>query len=214
MAKARKKAGKEGARSKTAKRKIVARDREGQAVQMRLDGWGLQAIADEVGYKDASSARKAIMRGLDRLSPPANIEELRRRELQKLDWIEEEVRVQWSRSCENKESKTVKTKPDGTEVTERVEGQSGNQALIHQFIAVIDRRAKLLGLDAPILTQTQTQVINAPQSVPDVWVTRDESGRLIGPPVVPDQGAESTYSLLLAMDQATLPSAYPEIATA
>lgn len=150
----------------TAKRNVEARRKQGLAVEMRLKGCSLRVIAEKLGYADPTGALKAVEAGMKTLCPPENAEALRQREVVKCDVIEREAWCQWKRStkdgvkCTTKESAVDPT--GGKEASEAmadavelersttVEGQSGNPALLDKVIKAMERRAKLLGLDAPV----------------------------------------------------------------
>ncbi len=128
---------------------LKAREREELAVKLRLEGWTLGAIAEKIGYKASECARVAILRAMAKMPPIEDLVALRQHELDKLDEIEREAWEQWYRSTQDAESRTEAETKDGTFVTERKEGQSGNPALLDKIIKASERRAKLLGLDAP-----------------------------------------------------------------
>lgn len=69
-------------------RAIKTAEREAQAVELRLAGVSLTQIAKSVGYTDASSARKAIMRVLSEMLPEETRQEARQRELATLDRLQ------------------------------------------------------------------------------------------------------------------------------
>ena len=149
---------------------VRAREREGRAVQLRLEGRTLQEIATELGYAVRSSARFAIFRGMERLSPPENLESLRAIEVARTYEVEHEAWEQWYRSTEDAVKESTKTRAGDdetgevvTETTRTVEGQAGNPALLAAIVKAMERRAKLLGLDAPekidVNTKTEIRVI-------------------------------------------------------
>lgn len=87
-------------------------------------------------------------------------------ELAKIDAVEREYWQAWERSKQDKEVATQeaqeplpltpeeikagkKPKPPRKKVTLRKEGQSGNPAFLQGVLACIDKRCKILGLDAP-----------------------------------------------------------------
>lgn len=62
-----------------------SRYREQRAVALRRAGVTYEQIAEQLGYKDASGARYAFLRGLRRIAPPDTVEEARALELDRLD---------------------------------------------------------------------------------------------------------------------------------
>lgn len=135
----------------TNRKAILAREREKRAVEMRLGGATLDAIAKEVGYADPESARVAILRVMAKMTPPEKLEELRTLEIEKMNEVEREAWQQWRRSTQDAETRTEAEGKGGVFVTEKTEGQSGNPALLDKVIKASERRAKLLGLDKPQL---------------------------------------------------------------
>lgn len=96
-------------------------DRELQAVELRRQGFTYAAIAKAIGYADHTSARAAIQRAMQRaLQEPA--EELRQIEAARLDYMQEKI---WGQVDE------------------------GDPRAVQSVLRIMERRAKLLGLDAP-----------------------------------------------------------------
>lgn len=118
--------------------------RDARACELRARGCSLQRIADELGYSDRSAARKAVERALDgTVAEDADV--LRRLELARLDRLHcealavletEHVIVSQGRIVRDDQGKAI---PDDAPVL----------AAIDRLLKVSDRRAKLLGLDAP-----------------------------------------------------------------
>lgn len=107
--------------SPTEPRMVLAREREKEAVDLRIEGASFDLIAETLGYHDKSGARKAIMRALERYAPEP-LEELRRLELARLDVAQAGI---W----------------DGV--------RDGDLEAVDTFLKISTRRARLLGLDAP-----------------------------------------------------------------
>jgi hypothetical protein len=114
--------------SVTSPESIAARQREAQALELRQAGVSLERIAQIIGVHDASGAFKIIMRGLNRLTQePA--ENLRKLEGERLDRLQ---RAMWSKAL------------------------AGNHLAVDRCLAIMERRARLLGLDAPIRIKQET----------------------------------------------------------
>lgn len=97
-------------------------DRELKVLELRRAGLTWQRIAEEVGYKDHSGAYMAYKRAMKRtLQQPAD--ELRQQELDRIDRLQ---LAAWA---------------------EAMKGHVGSIAVI---IRLMERRARLLGLDTPI----------------------------------------------------------------
>ena len=107
--------------SKTSVRRLQAVERAKQALELRKGGASFPEIARALGYASPSGAYDAVMSALRKtLKEPA--EEVRRLELARLDAM---LLALW------------------TQV------KQGNQGAIDRALKVAERRAKLLGLDAP-----------------------------------------------------------------
>ena len=110
-----------GVKTKTSKKSITAAQRQAYAMELRLSGASLEEIRDVLGYRGASGVHRAIKAGLDRmLQEPAD--ELRKLEVRRLDKMLKGI---WADAVSGKEFK------------------------IDRALKIMDRRAKLLGLDAP-----------------------------------------------------------------
>lgn len=124
---------------------ITAEQRTARAIELRLRNYTLQQIADEVGYSDPSSAFKAIMRGLAAELPEAQRDQLRRLEVAKLNALEEAHRPAATLGeivhdaagdpLYDSDGHVLRYRPD--EKAARI------------VLSCIDRRSRLLGLDAP-----------------------------------------------------------------
>lgn len=102
---------------------MAARDKQRRALELRAEGRTLADIADELGYADKASAHNAITRTLDRHESAA-VDELRALEGARLDLLQKAV---WPLAM------------------------AGDLAAVRECVRIIDRRARLLGLDAPTL---------------------------------------------------------------
>ena len=107
--------------SKTGDKALVALERQRRALELRKAGLGYQAIAARLGYASHSGAIKAVQTAMRRtLQEPAD--ELRALELARLDDL---LRGIW------------------------VAARTGNVQKIDRVLRIMQRRASLLGLDAP-----------------------------------------------------------------
>lgn len=101
---------------------VTAHDNQLKALELRKAGVSYQRIAETLGYKDASGAWRAVKSALKKtLQEPAA--ELRTLEVERLDAMLSAI---WA---------SVK------------QGQYGAQ---DRALKIMERRAKLLGLDAPV----------------------------------------------------------------
>lgn len=122
-----------------------------RAVDLKLSaGLTAEEIAAELGISRATASR--LLANAERLLtlPP---EVVRMRELLDLEWVEEELRTAWRRSTEDKVTVNLVDEdgPKGRKVgeTTKTEGQAGDSSLLRTFLMAKQRRAALLGLDAP-----------------------------------------------------------------
>lgn len=104
-------------------RRITARQREEQAIALRLAGATQQAIADKIGYRSAEGARKALARAMARIGPPEDVERARQLETARLDRA---LMAIWP------------------QVTK------GDYAAIDRLVKLSKRRSEIMGLDAPV----------------------------------------------------------------
>jgi len=108
--------------SKTSPRRLVAVERQRQSLELRKAGMTFAAIAVQLGYKDQRGAFYAVNTALKKvLRPPA--ESLRTLDLERLDTA---LLALWPRV------------------------RRGDDKAITTMLRVMERRARLLGLDSPI----------------------------------------------------------------
>ena len=111
----------EWSETKGKKNRALATERQRQALELHKAGFGYQAIADRLGYSGPSGAYAAIQSALRKtLQGPAD--ELRKMEGERLDAMQ--VRL-WPRAIK------------------------GDLWAIDRVLKIMDRRARLFGLDAP-----------------------------------------------------------------
>jgi len=105
----------------------MAVDRQRQALELRRAGLTFQQIATRLGYAHAAGAYHAVQRGLKvTLQEPAD--ELRTLECARLDALQEKV---WSKAI------------------------AGDARSVDRVLAIMKRRSRLLGLDAPQTTAVE-----------------------------------------------------------
>lgn len=107
--------------SKTSENRIAAAERQRQALELRKAGLGYQAIADKLGYSGPSGAYQSIRAALRAIvKEPA--EEVLALELQRLDDM---LAGLW------------------------LKARQGDTLKVDRVLKIMQRRAELLGLDAP-----------------------------------------------------------------
>lgn len=106
---------------KASARKVAANEKQRQALELRKAGATYEEIARTVGYSGPQGAHKAVMSALQKtLQEPAD--ELRTLELDRLDKMQMSL---WKAAI------------------------GGNQGAIDRVLKIMERRAKLLGIEAP-----------------------------------------------------------------
>lgn len=118
----------------TKKRKSVPPeqfDKENKVLELRRSGETWERIAVAVGYANASGAQKAYARVVSRVQRES-VDEIRDLELDRLDRIQ---RAFWTPAIVDRDKRAAEV-----------------------VLKVMDRRAKLLGLEAP--TKVQAEVVN------------------------------------------------------
>jgi hypothetical protein len=110
--------------SKTSPRRIEAAEKHVEALQLRKAGATYQQIADTLGYSSISGAEKAVKTALAGMihEPAAELIILERSRLDAL------LMAVWGQAVK------------------------GNQGAIDRALRIMERRARLLGLDAPVRT--------------------------------------------------------------
>lgn len=131
------------------KKPLAAAEQQARALALRKQGWTYQEIADELGYANPSGPFKAITKALKALIQEPT-DALRRMELERLDLILKSLMPA-----------LLKGSPRHAEVA----------------LKAMDRRAALLGLDAPKVTEDHRHVtvrVMAEQIARDLGLSVDE----------------------------------------
>ena len=150
---------------RNAKVETTTRVREAKCLELRQAGYNFQAIADVLGVTH-TTAMRCYHRALERLPGVENREELRELEAARLDTL---LTKRWNAALR------------------------GEEPAFGQVMKVLERRAKLLGLDEPaapnvtIIFKLLSQLKALPES--DLLDALGYSGD--AGPALPDSGAES-----------------------
>jgi len=107
----------------SAEKMALARKREADALNLRLAGATYDAIAKQIGLASPGAAQKAFERSLERLAPVKDREEARALEAARLDRMQI---AHWQKAV------------------------SGDPGATETVLRIMARRARLLGLDAPV----------------------------------------------------------------
>ena len=106
---------------KTSKLQIGHRERQAAALKLRKSGLTYDDIAEQLGYSNRGAAFRAVMGAIERITDePAR--ELVRLECERLDALQAAL---WQKAV------------------------SGNEKAVDKVLRIMERRARLLGLDKP-----------------------------------------------------------------
>jgi hypothetical protein len=116
-----------------------------------LQGWLQADIAEEVGVSGATVSRDLkVLQSKWLASALVDFNEAKSQELAKIDRLEREYWHAWARSCENAEQMTQEGTPDSVEKVKKTsKGQAGDPRFLQGVQWCIERRCKILGVDAP-----------------------------------------------------------------
>lgn len=110
-----------GNQGKQQDRKLTTFEKQRQALSLKAAGKSYDAIAAELGYADRSGAFRSVQAAMSKIRREG-VQEMRTLEDARLDLLLEAI---WTRAT------------------------SGNVPAIRAALSVMERRARLLGLDAP-----------------------------------------------------------------
>lgn len=113
-------------------RDVNAAQRAAEAVKLRAKKLTYEEIARQCGYANHGACRKAVLREMNRVIV-TNVEELRREQLNELDQLQQAI---WDQA------------------------KDGNLWAVDRVIVIMERRAKLMGLDLePKTAMAAAQVV-------------------------------------------------------
>lgn len=127
---------------RTPQRLAEEAEREKRVMEMVLGGYTFARIAEVLGYADASGAHRAYKRGLDKTVRPA-AEEVRAQEEERLDHL---TRV-W------------------LPLALGLNGAAPNRQAAEIMMKVMDRRAKMFGVDAPTKVEAKVEQVTSGASI-------------------------------------------------
>ena len=111
--------------------RIETAERERKALELRKAGATFDQIAEQCGYADKSGAFYAIKRALSDIVPPA-VEELRTLDSERLDRL---LLAVWKQALD------------------------GDLKAVDRALRILDQRARLLGLNAPVQVGLNGEVV-------------------------------------------------------
>ncbi|MFD8667068.1 hypothetical protein ACFV1U_16945 [Streptomyces microflavus] len=124
-------------------RSLTTAQRDAEAARLRTQGWTYQRIADHLGFKQRADAYNAVKRVLDATVREAG-EDIRALELERLDRLEAAANEVLEREHVTVSNGRV-VALDGAPLPD----DGPVLAAIDRLLKIQERRAKLLGLDAP-----------------------------------------------------------------
>lgn len=155
----------------------IEKDRA-ETAKLYLQGWLQAEIAAKQGVtQQAISDDLKAIRANWLQSSLRDFDEARAQELAKIDNLELTYWQAWERSCENAETLVKKAKgvddqgkPIPSEIQQTSKGQAGDPRFLAGVERCIERRCKILGLDAPT-KQEITGADGGPIETKDVSLT-------------------------------------------
>lgn len=116
-----------------------------------LQGWLQADIAGELGVDPSTVSRDLkVLQGEWLASALLDFNEARAQQLAKIDRLEREYWQAWERSCADAESETREGTPDSVDKVKKTrKGQAGDPRFLQGVQWCIERRCKILGVDAP-----------------------------------------------------------------
>ena len=131
--------------------RFIVTQRRLRVTELYLQGWPQGAIATELNVAQSTVCEdlKYVRRKWEQ-SAISNFDELRTRELQKLDYIEREAWGAWQRSQKPAQSATVTGEGNGQQTRKSMKHQIGDPRFLEQVSKCISQRRAMTGLDAPL----------------------------------------------------------------
>ncbi len=133
----------------------IARDRQ-RCADLYLQGWLQSDIADELGINQSTVSRDLkALHAKWLASALVDFDEAKAKELAKVDRLEREYWRGWLRSCEDAETlRQEGSKGDGIgKIVKTAKGQAGDPRFLAGVQWCIDKRCRILGIDAAIKMQ-------------------------------------------------------------
>lgn len=167
------------AEPKTSPRRVNAALRRAEAMRLRIRGVRFEDIATQLGYSSRARAAEDVLKGLaDTVQEPAD--ELRTLELERLEML-------WRRAM------AVMDRPHLVAQMGKVIKYRGKPviddapvlAAIDRLLRIQERRAKLLGLDAPVEVEVSDGDIDLAAELQAYLAGRAEAARGVPPVAEP-----------------------------
>lgn len=152
----------------------IARDRATIA-ELYLRGWQQVRIAEHLTEQSDGNIQYSLdmvrrdlreVRAQWRKSALVNFDAAKQEQLAKLDMMEAQTWEQWLRSCDDYEKHTKGIGAQGPINKVETGGQTGDPRYMNVLLSIIERRCKLLGLDAPTKVAPTDPTGDKPYSPP------------------------------------------------
>ena len=123
-------------------------------MRLYLQGKWQHEIAEALGMQQEQvSYDLRAVQSIWRDIPQSELSELKAKELSRIDELERTFWDAWHRSLMPKETTSTAKEGEKLKVGKRSEQRNGNPAFLKGVMDCIDRRCKLLGLDAPVKSE-------------------------------------------------------------
>jgi len=165
-------------------KKSIILDRRAKVAKLYLEGYNQYQIGDMLNITQSCVSKDMVKnREQWKSSASSDIKELTLNELAKIDNLEQTYWKAWEKSCEDYQEKSIKAikkgkkkikgdndnKPTSIEQTTKDVKANGNPAYLTGIQNCIDKRCKILGIDAP-----QKIDVSGTQTINNVTVTPEE----------------------------------------
>lgn len=136
-------------------------ERDAEAARLRGLGWSYRRIAREMGYANASGPQKAVQRALAAIQQEA-AEEVRALELARLDGLwEKAAEIFGKDSLLVQQGRVVRVPVDIDGTASPVVDEELKLKALDRLLRIQERRARLLGLDAPSRLSVEAEQLGA-----------------------------------------------------
>jgi hypothetical protein len=160
----------------SSKRSKIQQERDRVVIsELYLRGWSQAKIGEHLGLNQSQISRElSKIESIWKQESTRDYDLCIEQELLRLSLLEAELWAAWEQSRLPKESTSSQKRESKIAVAKRTESQAGNPQFLQGVQSCIDRRCKLLGLDAPTKSEhtgaygSPMYVVALPQQAPTV----------------------------------------------